>query len=311
MQTMTTMENAWNRVSELSQNCFDDLVPVKDIRFEGIDNMFIGEERHPVRTTAQRQIATRLGVPYSYLSKCDADLQTENLGYWLAREKNDEFFVRFDGTEVRALFTPRYQPVDNIRVMERLEQMGFGPDMKIQLALDAEFFSLSIPDHEKTFVVGNDDKLTPGITVCNSEVGRAALSIAAFVLRLVCTNGLIAKTAVSASYRHISAKVMEVFPETFQQVAGELDVQQTRFRLSMESQVENPSNTIHSFNRQFQLADPEIQAVDWAYPQEMENPATMFNVVNTYTKASQAPGLNAEASHRLGRVGGAILGMVK
>nr|MBI9047765.1 DUF932 domain-containing protein [Anaerolineaceae bacterium] len=182
---------------------------------------------------------------------------------------------------------------------------------KIQLALDAEFMSLSIPDPNKTFAVGKDDKLTPGITVSNSEVGRASLSIAAFVLRLICTNGMIAKTAVSASYRHISAKVMEEFPETLEQVAGELDVQQKRFRLSMESKVDNPTSTIQAFNRQFLLKDQEVAAVDWAYPQEMELPSFMFNVVNTYTKASQAPGLNAESCHRLGRVGGAILSMVK
>ncbi|MBI9075047.1 MAG: hypothetical protein JEZ02_06510 [Desulfatibacillum sp.] len=32
----------------------------------------------------------------------------------------------------------------------------------------------------------------------------------------------------------------------------------------------------------------------------MELPSSMFNVVNTYTKASQAPGLNAESSRRIG-----------
>lgn len=311
MQTMTTMAKAWDRVFKLSQNCFDEVVPVSDIAFDGIETMTIAGERHPVRPVCQHQIATRLGVPFSYLARCPADLQNQNLSYWLAQEKNEKLFVRFDGAEARALFTERYTPVDNIRVLERLDELGFGADTKIQLSLDGEFMSLSIPDARKTFTVGNNDKMVPGISISNSEVGLSALSIASFVLRLVCTNGMVAKTEISASYRHISAKIMDEFPAVMSKVAGELDVQQHRFRLSLESGVDDPDATISSFNRQFLLQANEIEAVSWAYPQEMTFPATMFNVVGCYTKASQAPGLNAESSHKLGRVGGAILAMVK
>ena len=67
--------------------------------------------------------------------------------------------------------------------------------------------SLSIPDGRQTFNVYGE-KMTPGISVSNSEVGLASLSIAAFMLRLVCTNGMISKTEVSASYRHVSAKIL-------------------------------------------------------------------------------------------------------
>ncbi len=286
------------------------MVPVPEIGFDGVGTMTISGQRHRVRSVAQRQIATRLGVPHSYLTRCPRDLQTENLDYWLTREKNDELFVRFDGDDVRAIFTPRYQPVDNIRVLEKLEELGIGHDMDVQLALDGEFMSLSIPDSRKTFTIGDNDKMTPGISISNSEVGLASLSISAFVLRLVCTNGMVAKTEISASYRHVSAKVMDEFPHVMGKVAGELDAQQGRFRLSMASPVDDPESTVKSFNRQYQLREPEVEAVDWAYPQEMDDPATMFNVVNTYTKASQAPDLSAESAHRLGRVGGAILGMV-
>jgi len=78
----------------------------------------------------------------------------------------------------------------------------------------------------------------------------------------------------------------------------------------MESPVDNPMQTIESFNRQFNLNQPQKEAVvDWAWPQEMGN--TMFAVVNTYTRASQFKGLSAENSYQLQRVGGNILGMLK
>ncbi len=38
--------------------------------------------------------------------------------------------------------------------------------------------------------------------------------------------------------------------------------------------------------------------------------AEMFNVVNTYTRAAQMDGLNAESNYRLEKVGGNILGML-
>jgi len=74
----------------------------------------------------------------------------------------------------------------------------------------------------------------------------------------------------------------------------------------MESQVDEPLKTIESFNRQFNLNQPQKDAVvEWAWPQEMGD--NMFAVVNTYTRASQFKGLSAENSYRLQRVGGNIV----
>lgn len=41
----------------------------------------------------------------------------------------------------------------------------------------------------------------------------ASLSIFSFILRLICQNGLISKSEVSASYRHVSTKVLTEFPQ--------------------------------------------------------------------------------------------------
>jgi hypothetical protein len=58
-------------------------------------------------------------------------------------------------------------------------------------------------------------------------------SIAAFFLRLVCTNGMISKTEVSASYRYISLKIPEKFPEVLGRVSFELGRQKSHFRISL------------------------------------------------------------------------------
>ena len=111
----------------------------------------------------------------------------------MEHERNEQLFFRFDGREVRVIFTPKYKPVDNFEVMERLDFLGYDPGTEVQCHLDAEFMSLSIPDGNKAFDI-NGDRFKSGISISNSEVGLASLSIAAFVLRLVCTNGIIAKT---------------------------------------------------------------------------------------------------------------------
>ncbi len=123
--------------------------------------MRISGEAHAVRPVAQRSISARLGIPYQYLKKCPQDIQAQNLNHWIKEEKNDQLFLRFDGDDVRAIFTPRYVPVDNFEVFERLDSMGFSPDTKVQCSLDPEFMTLSIPDGQKAFDI-NGDKYTPG-----------------------------------------------------------------------------------------------------------------------------------------------------
>jgi hypothetical protein len=151
--------------------------------------------------------------------------------------------------------------------------------------------------------------MTPGISISNSEVGLASLSVSAFILRLVCTNGMVAKTEISASYRHVSTKILTELPQVFVKVADGLGKQKDNLKLSLESPVADPLMTIGNFNRQFALGEMEKSAVEWAWPQE--GGESMFHVVNTYTRAAAMEGLSAESSFRLQRVGGEVLGMLR
>jgi hypothetical protein len=168
--------------------------------------------------------------------------------------------------------------------------------------------SLSIPDGTKTFAIAGD-RLTPGISVSNSEVGLASLPIAAFYLRLVCTNGLIAKTQIANAYRHISRRVLDDFSGVFKQVSQQMLSQQGQFRLSMESPVADPQTTMYTFNRQFELTETEQEAVAWGWL--WESGQTMFHIINAYSRAGMFHGLSAASSYRLQTVGEQILTMVK
>ena len=193
MQQETTLEKIYDRVDAMSANCIDHNVNVDEISFDSLDLLRIAGESHHVRPVAQRAISNRLGIPYNYLKKCPEDIQAGNLNYWIDHEKNSELFFRFDGDDVRAIFTTKYVPVDNFEVLFKLDSMGYKPETKVQCSLDPEFMNLSISDGKKAFEI-DGDKYKPGISISNSEVGLASLSISAFILRLICTNGLISKT---------------------------------------------------------------------------------------------------------------------
>jgi hypothetical protein len=261
-----------------------------------------------VKPLAWREIAARLDIPHYYLQKCPEKLQADNLNLWITRESNGYLFFRFDGQSVRAIFTPRYKPMDNGVVLSRLMNAGFDPSTKVQCALDAEFMSLSIPDDRKTFSV-NGDHLTPGISVSNSEVGLSSLQVTAFFLRLVCTNGMIAQSEVRNAYRHVSERILNELPSVLENISQGLLQQRDSFRLSIASKVSDPISTMKSFNRQFQLNEDEQKAVELSWPLEIGD--TMFNIIQTYTRAAQDKGLSAESSHRLQKVGGDILALVK
>jgi hypothetical protein len=308
MNHMTTLGKVNSLVEALSQNCTDQLIPVKDMEFDNLDLLRIAGEPHPLRTIAKKSICWRLGIPFEYLKRCPPEVQAYNLNHWIKHEKNEQLFFRFDSQEVRAIFTPRYKPVDQWEVLDRLENLGYTPETKVQCHLDTEFMSLSIPDGRQTFNV-NGDKMVPGISIANSEVGLSSLKISAFFLRLVCTNGLVAKTQISAAYRHVSVKILDEFPNVLSEVGSQLSRQRDKFRISIESKVDNPLSTIESFNRQFGLAKMETEAVSWGYA--FEPGGTMFAVINAYTRGAQFPDLSAESGYRLQKVGGNILSMVK
>jgi len=308
MSNMTTLGNVFDRVHEMSRNHHDKFIEVKEITFDSLETISISDELHRLKPIAQQSISNRLGIPFHYLRKCPADIQRLNLNHWLQYERNEELFFRFNGDDVRAIFTPRYIPTDNIEVLDKLKSLDYPPDTRVQSSIDEDFMMVNLPDGRQSFTI-NGERMTPGISVSNSEVGLASLSIAAFVLRLVCTNGMISKTQVSASYRHVSGKILSELPGVLTDVSRELAKKKDQFRLSVESKVEHPEMTINSFNNQFQLNKAEKEAVEWALP--LEYGQTMFHVINVYTKAAQYPELPADSGYKLQKVGGMILEMVK
>ena len=311
MRATTTLEKVITAVHEQSATNYDEMVPVQDMRFSSLEQMDIAGDAFGVLPSAQRLLANRLRVPFSYLSRCPEELQAENLNYWIRQEamNRESLFCRFAGNSVRAVFTERYTAIDHMEVLMKMLEYGFDPAGEIQTSLDMEMMILKIPEYTRTFRLSENDEIVPGISIANSEVGVLALSIEAFYYRLVCTNGMIAKTAVNSRYKHISRRVMDEFPMILEGVVSQSRQNQGRFIISTQTPVENPENSIEAFARQFQITKSEAEIVKKAF--YMERGATMFHIIQAFTRAAQDKSLSASNAYRLEKAGGAILGMVK
>jgi hypothetical protein len=65
MKILVTIGEVSNRVDAMNQDCHDQLVDVPVISFDSLQTIKIGDERHTLRTLAQRSIAWGLGIPYN------------------------------------------------------------------------------------------------------------------------------------------------------------------------------------------------------------------------------------------------------
>ena len=262
---------------------------------------------------AQRLLANRLRVPFTYLDRCPADLQAENLNYWLEQEKKerDTFFCRFNGEhQVRAVFTDRYTAIDNTEILAKMVEIGFRPEQEVQYMLDDRMMVVKVPDYGRQFEVALKDNVVPGVSIANGETGFLSFCIECFFLRLVCTNGMVAPVSVGQSrFKHISRKAFEELPETIRQVAQESDRQQAKMVISVNTPVHNPIQSIESFNKRFGLTQSEGELVKASWEQEPLQ--TMWGVIQAYTGAARSPELAVDVAYRLERVGGQLLSMVK
>jgi len=311
MKIDTTLENAISVVHDASTRHYDEVVNVADISFGSLRQMTIAGQPFAVLPNAQRLLANRLRVPYLYLDRCPDDLQQANLNFWLEQESHfrKTFFCRFDGNRLRAVFTERYTAIDHLEVLSQMLQYGFDPTAEVRLNLDQEVMVLQVPDRRRAFGVTDRDRIVPGISIANSEVGVLSLSIEAFLLRLVCSNGLVEKTEVQFRYRHISKKAMQEFQDVLRQVVSQSQHSRDRLMMTTRTPVDHPLDSIDRFARQFLLTKEETEIVKAAYHQEQG--ATMFHIINAFTRAAQDPALSSTNAYRLERAGGQIMSLVR
>lgn len=98
-------------------------------------------------------------------------------------------------------------------------------------------------------------------------------------------------------------------PKSKSDVVYQSQHSQKQLRISMQTPVNDPMETIAAFGKQFQLSLDETEIVRQAY--YLEQGATMFHIINAFTRAAQEPDLTAIDAYKLERTGGQILALIK
>ena len=313
MRATTTLGNLIEQVETMSAGNFDETVSLSEIEFNNLHEMFIVGVGVEILPQAQRLLANRLRVPFSYLERCPAELQAKNLNYWLEQERKARktFFCRFNAQrQVRALFTDRYTAIDNREILSKMLGLGFRPEQEVQYMLDEGMMVVKVPEYARSFEVVLRDTIVPGLSFGNSETGLLSFCIECYYLRLVCTNGMVVPVSVGQSrFKHVSRKAFEALPETILHVSDSSNRQQAKMVISVNTPVPEPLRIIDSFNKRFGLTQAESEMVKASFAQEPGG--TMWNIIQAYTGAAKSPDLIVEAAYRLERVGGQILALVK
>jgi hypothetical protein len=84
---------------------------------------------------------------------------------------------------------------------------------------------------------------------------------------------------------------------------------QGQFQISQQTRVDDPMTSIESFSQRFGLSQSETEVVRRSY--HLEPGATMFHIINAFTRAGRDSGLDTAQTYRLEKAGGQILGLVK
>jgi hypothetical protein len=319
MMKLLELTDAIDVLRDREKRFYDFELPVSELRMNPDGSMRIGSflPEVPLQDQALTTLATRIGVQGGYLRRCSddlIDLRAENVNRWLQKLPRDkQFFVRMDGRECRAILSTSYVPVSNLELLERFRDYApnMNGDTKVNLELDAKAMACQVhwtdPEHTVELLTPGDISHL-GIHIGNSEVGFHSVEIAAFMFRLVCTNGMvIGEKTWSFRQTHLSCieQLDTVFEVALPRIIQKLPQVGSRLQAAMDIFIENPAEEIERIANRNGMTIRQQNLVTDQFNRTPD--PTMFGIVNAFTSAANQEGVDWESRRILQRTGGAVL----
>lgn len=167
-------------------------------------------EEYEVGYIAQRQIASRLQIPFAYyerMRKEIPELLDRNVNDWFKHSPEQRMIRILDGN-VRAFLSNRYRRLDNLElcaaVIPVIREMP-GAVIESCEVTDSNLY-LKVVNRKLKAEVDVGDVVEAGFVISNSEVGLGSLKVEPLIYRLVCRNGLIYKDHAQKRY-HVGRQV--------------------------------------------------------------------------------------------------------
>lgn len=203
--TIKSVEELIGRVAAVAEAKRD---YVADTRMMSMadDAVIIGESREAfqLQPIAHGQIASRLHIPADYYERMAEvpGLRQHNVNEWW-HQKPERRMVRTLSMPnaqpvARAFLSDRFRPFDNADMLSAalpvLAQHAGLEVLGAEITERKLYFRLAFPQLTKEYKRG--EAVRAGVIFSNSEVGSGAWDVRAFLLVLVCTNGMVAESLI-------------------------------------------------------------------------------------------------------------------
>jgi hypothetical protein len=253
---------------------------------------------------SRRQLANLLGIRWDRWFASDlvapADRAEEinrrfraSSGEWKIRARRCAPDESAAGDAVlRAFVSPTYAPIDDLPVFETLGRVLAGQldDLRfVRMDMTPQSSQYAVVSTaEVDLGVRGADHHRNGFLIANSEVGARSLSILTWILRLICSNGLIAQAAQVFRMIHRRRKddaldgrlanAFKLLPEKWSQAEAML-------RRAREDTLEDPGMALDVLIEANPHLRPMSQAVHEAFEEDPE--LNRFGIVQALTRAAQ------------------------
>jgi hypothetical protein len=281
--------------------------------------------RWPLTEWAHSQLAEKTGIPKKYYDRMleaeEFELLADNINTWLRDGKR---LIRILDGKVRAILSDRYRIIDNYDlVFLALDEFQKKETIEIhRIDLTETMLYIKAIDRTLTETIKEEDIVYGGLVIRNSEVGASALRIEPFILRRVCSNGLILPKILKRIHlgRQITeiddeiswsnetreledkafwSKVRDVIRATFDKQTFQSWVE--KLKESTKIEIKNPTEAVNNIVGHLGLSEEQKQKLLMYFSE-----STKYGLINAVTNlASQTK--NVDEQVRLEEFAGEIL----
>jgi len=259
---------------------------------------------------AHKQLADKVGIPKKYYDRMRTPehlwLLEKNVNTWI--DDNGGRRIRTLDGKVRAVLSSSFLPIDNWMVAEEFLQgivrHKLDPKEDVQACSISDthmHLRATIPHMKEDIKKG--DTVIQGLMVSNSEVGASSFRVEPFLLRLLCTNGLIGPNALTRIHLGgktsagefqfsdnvqnmetdlVRAQVKEIIDKTFDEESFHKWLDQIRG--TTDVQIQNVSSTVENFTTKYSMKNMENSILDALV---REGDPTQYGLVNAITRVAQ------------------------
>ncbi len=281
--------------------------------------------KYPLTPWAHLQMAEKLGIPKKYYDRMvtagKAELLADNINAWIG--ERDRRLVRVLDRQIRAVLSDRYRIMDNYDLLYlSMEEFRKKETVEIYKAeVTGTMLYLKAIDRTLTAEITRGDIIYGGLIIRNSEVGASAFRVETFILRKICSNGLIGEHSLKKV--HLGHQTLEIGEIDWSDETRELedkalwakarDIIRLTFdnnifsswvkkmRESTEITIEKPTKAVNNVARLASLSEEQRDDL-LAYFSEH----TKYGLVNAVTSLARET-KNADEQIRLEGFGGKLL----